>query len=101
MNSKNVSQWSNPYSFTTEMLTSILENSGKNNETLSIYPNPASEKIMLSDKRFAGTKYSIFDEGGKIINEGIIENDYLFVNELCPGFYYVKVGNKVIKFIKK
>ncbi|MGA2298638.1 MAG: T9SS type A sorting domain-containing protein, partial [FCB group bacterium] len=68
---------------------------------INFYPNPVSDKIILNDIRFAGEKYIIFDADGKIADEGMIKYDNIFVTNLYQGLYYLKMGNEVIKFIKK
>ncbi|MGA2298169.1 MAG: T9SS type A sorting domain-containing protein, partial [FCB group bacterium] len=100
-NSKDVSEWSNPYSFTTEMLTSVEANYNINDGLFKFYPNPATDKIQFSDKRYTGTKYYIINMQGITLLEGIIVSDNIEISYLCPGAYFVKIGNDLIRFIKK
>jgi len=82
-------------------ITSVANNNEINNQQLYLYPNPASVQIQFKDKNFTGEKYSLYNIEGTIIKEGIIDYDKIYINELCPGSYFVKVGIGVINFIKK
>jgi|AntAceMinimDraft_16_1070373.scaffolds.fasta_scaffold03989_2 hypothetical protein len=71
--------------------------------SISIYPNPANEKLFVNSKNKL-TNYSIYNSIGELISEGKIINSFIYVNNLQRGFYYVKIKTvnqfKVLKFIK-
>jgi hypothetical protein len=69
---------------------------------LSVYPNPTSSYISLSNLN-SEKKYTIYDVTGKEIDSGLI-NQYsnIFVHHLEMGIYFLKLENyKTLKFIKK
>lgn len=83
-----------------------LKNNGENVENaISIYPNPAEEKIYftgISDLN----EIAVYDINGKlIINEIAEKNGSLEIADLTPGIYIIKFTNgsfeKRYKFIKK
>ncbi|MBX3042947.1 MAG: T9SS type A sorting domain-containing protein [Candidatus Kapabacteria bacterium] len=97
------------------LVTKILESEVRRNSELSVYPNPATDfiTIQLSKKGlqpFAATgKVQIFDALGlEVIStpsaaltptgEGNLRID---VSHLPAGVYFIRVGNKVGKFVKK
>lgn len=67
-----------------------------------IYPNPVKSVINISSQLLQkNTNYKIFSIDGKIILEGIINNNNINVENLIKGIYFLKIGNNQgIKFIK-
>lgn len=72
--------------------------------SLYIYPNPVIERMYVSGANSTDMKYSITDPLGKIVDNGIVLNNMISVNELHPGYYFVKIveGGKtyVFAFVK-
>ncbi|MGA2298639.1 MAG: aryl-sulfate sulfotransferase [FCB group bacterium] len=81
-------------------ITSVKNINEINNQIIIFYPNPVSDKIKFSDNRYKGYNYSIISLMGETISEGIIKYDNIEISNLCPGFYFLKIGNEMIKFIK-
>jgi len=76
------------------------------NEIISIYPNPAQDRVKIKSKKQI-TKITISDVLGHdiqiidnfILNAaGIIELD---VSTLSSGLFFIKIENKVKKFVKE
>ena len=81
------------------ILDHILDNN-------SIYPNPTSDFISLSDIDLSGVTTLIHDiNGRRIYNFKIINNNTIDVSKLSSGNYILVLqdGNKLLKhkFIKK
>ena len=81
-------------------ITSVRNINEIDNQKIYFYPNPASDKIRFYDKKYSGSMYRIINLDGVSLLDGIVENDMLDIANLCPGNYFVIIGNDVIKFIK-
>lgn len=71
----------------------------KNKEPLVI-PNPAVDIIRVTDIVMRERKYKITNILGQIVHEGIFYHD-IDVSSLSSGFYFLKVDDFNLKFIKK
>jgi len=71
-------------------------------ENIIIYPNPVSDKLFIKGVE-NNTKFVVFDITGKVVNSGILQNNYVSTNNLPEGMYVIKIfiKEKVIqkKFI--
>jgi len=69
-----------------------------------IYPNPASEYVML-DNNLVGFKYQLFSEEGKLTKEGILNSPQLMINDLHIGKYLIVLESSqellTFSFIKR
>jgi hypothetical protein len=75
----------------------------KFNDRISVYPNPARDKITISGKLNAGTIIKLTDMTGKEIRR-IITNTSSSFNELPlqsldPGIYFLRVDNYTQKIV--
>jgi hypothetical protein len=67
--------------------------------TVSVYPNPASEYIAV--KGVSGDAY-VFDVLGKVVlTQKVTGDTRIPVNTLAQGIYYLHIGGENIKFIKR
>jgi len=68
-----------------------------------IYPNPATSFLKISDS-YILKNYSIFDNLGKMIKTGIIDNNKIDIADLPNNIYFLTLWNnrqkRFIKFIK-
>jgi len=79
---------------------STLQTSNFSDETVSIYPNPASDRMYISDRFLQNAAYQIADISGKIISKGKISEDYITVSQFESGIYFLKIENrKTVKII--
>lgn len=69
-------------------------------KTLSIYPNPAENAIVI-DGLEAGEKVRIYNEAGAIVLEGDYNGSEFTVASLSQGRYLVQAYNVVVRMIKK
>jgi hypothetical protein len=84
-------------------LTSIEENS---KIIQLIYPNPATDKIYISNLKEDNTLIKIYDINGRLVLENKISNqEYLNISKLSKGIYQIKFEgsdwNEMRKLIKE
>jgi len=75
-----------------------------NNNVFIVYPNPANNNLQLTvDNTQLGKNIEILDITGKLLMKLEIQNIEFRINisDLENGVYFVKIGNKVQKFIKE
>lgn len=74
----------------------------KNNETISIYPNPTNDYFDIVAPNYSKLKISIFDTNGAMLISEIYENEKrVDVSNLSKGIYIVVVNNQSFKLIKQ
>ncbi|MEN3324616.1 T9SS type A sorting domain-containing protein [Mariniflexile soesokkakense] len=73
------------------------------NETLIFYPNPTTNKIMITSKIPLNEKeYNLFDATGKSVISGMLDNSQsIDLSQLTKGMYYIKIENTTYKVMKK
>lgn len=83
-----------------EVVIDRVETGVEQNETLSlvVYPNPANENLTIQNADNEVVRIS--DNMGRIVMETIY-NGPINVTGLAQGVYAVKVGESVLKFVKK
>ena len=64
----------------------------KNNLSLSIYPNPSTDHVLISGE-IAGSEMVIFNMEGKIISENkiVTNTEFIDVSNLISGNYIIKI----------
>ena len=67
---------------------------------LKIYPNPVRDKLFLLNMPANEMIIKILDINGKILYEQKPEKEYIDIQELPTGLYFLEVGGKIMKFIK-
>lgn len=74
------------------------------NMAISIYPNPATEYIIVNGNRSAIAKYRILSMAGVILQQGDVDDAGIDVNRLSAGLYLLLVwdleGQRSTKFYK-
>lgn len=85
-------------------VTAVL-NRGSNNSTLNVYPNPASNQLMihLSKAPTSSTRIEIFTIGGMLIKtyNTLRQLNVLDVSTILEGNYILKISNKEGMLVKK
>jgi len=72
--------------------------------SVTLYPNPASEEIMVSWKGSNTASLSVSDMTGRICFQQPIADYSSVVVDLrhfAPGIYQVRIGSEVMRFVKK
>lgn len=67
---------------------------------LSMYPNPVSNELHLNNYKTQPTEYTIVNQSGKIVLNGICENGIIQMSELKAGIYFIIIDNNTAKIIK-
>lgn len=81
-------------------ITGVTDNSVSEIEN-SVYPNPAVDFINLPEYiNINNDLVKIISQDGKVVKE-IYTNGKIDVSNLNTGVYFVKVNNKIMKFVKK
>ncbi|MFA6569788.1 MAG: T9SS type A sorting domain-containing protein [Bacteroidota bacterium] len=70
----------------------------KTNNNIEIYPNPATDHLKIQGAE-TGDKVQIFSVLGEKMSENIY-NGSVDISGLQSGFYFVRIGNKYLKFVK-
>ncbi len=80
------------HAINSKSITKAVEIENPNN-TLTIYPNPAFDNILL-DGIFIGDEISIYDASGKLIYFQNYNGEKIPINNFKNGIYFVKVSSK-------
>ncbi|MGY8950098.1 MAG: T9SS type A sorting domain-containing protein, partial [Flavobacteriales bacterium] len=79
----------------------------ENSKTIQlIYPNPATDKIFISNLKEDNTLIKVYDINGRLVLENKISNkEYLNISTLSKGIYQIKFEgsdwNEIRKLIKE
>jgi hypothetical protein len=65
--------------------------SDKNNNKLTIFPNPISNQISIQNLDSRHPIYTLYNLKGSVVQSGKIENNILNVEFLSPGLYFLRV----------
>ena len=81
-----------------------IEESQRND--MVVYPNPASEVLMITGNGLESQKFEIIDIAGKSVMQGVFSADVtqqIQISGLPQGMYYLTVKNSgnAMPFVKK
>jgi hypothetical protein len=86
------------YSMPDVLINTPEIDSGHSINSISVYPNPASESVMLKTNLSSDANYQIFDLSGRAISNGKIPaskiSTLLQVDYLTQGLYFVRVTSE-------
>ncbi len=88
-------------------LRHLLENPTNYSESfdnkIHLYPNPASEFVFVQpiNSNIYSSKFQIFDYLGNLIDEGLLNANFIDVSRLPTGVYYLKIYSKQKVFIQR
>ncbi len=68
--------------------------------TVTLYPNPAKEKLKITGTYNSENKAELVNYLGQVIKTINIENSEIDIKEIPEGIYFLRVNNSVYKFIK-
>jgi histidine ammonia-lyase len=59
----------------------------------TVYPNPATDKIVIQLNGVNNNDYLIYSPEGKVVSDGNIQNEAAEINicSLAAGFYFITV----------
>jgi len=89
----------NTYTTTVQNLLATSEIS-KDNNTITIYPNPVNDVLFIKSKEKI-VKAEIYDMTGRILNSTGVTDNSINVSELTKGNYIIKLSTKDKSFIQK
>ena len=67
---------------------------------LSLYPNPAQDKLFLKNAT-PNTAFKIIDGLGREVNAGTCEKQEISISALPSGLYTLRCGNRHFSFVKE
>jgi hypothetical protein len=77
-------------------------NDTRNDDPLSVYPNPTNGFIKFSNLNEEATEIIIYRIDGAIaVRKTISATESVDVSNLSSGLYLVRIGNKTLKFTKQ
>ena len=96
--------WKGLKFYSKNYMTSTKEE--KNEPTLKVYPNPSYGILFLEKRNESIASCVITDIGGRVVFEGSGVYNWIDVNSLVQGCYFLTIHNKVgvnetIRFVKK
>jgi len=93
------------YTHTFEFINPMTAITNLNNESIKIFPNPATNKITIAGTQLANKKYQIINLYGQVVKQGILNSHEILLDELENGLYYlafrdskIAVQKKIIKY---
>jgi hypothetical protein len=80
--------------------TTSVNNNSDNENVFIIYPNPATDYINIQPSE--GSDIQIFDMLGTVVASihPMTSSHRMNIEHLSPGIYFIKIGNRVKKFVK-
>jgi hypothetical protein len=74
------------------LTVSLPENSNRNN-SITLYPNPASSRIFIKGD-LRNSNYEIFNITGQLVRNGTINETGIDIHSFQPGIYLFKLRNE-------
>jgi len=75
------------------------------NEKISVFPNPATNQLRITnyELRNGAAEYSIYSVAGQKVMHGTLQDETSVINvaTLAKGLYYLRVGEKTVRFVKE
>lgn len=65
-----------------------------------LYPNPAEDQLFINVLNGVNTHYQIFSLNGQVVQNGFTQGS-IDVNTLNNGMYILKLGENVLRFVKR
>jgi hypothetical protein len=63
----------------------------ENSEAMSLYPNPANEKLYLKNSNYNNATILIFDLQGKKVLDRKVDSESIDISNLNKGIYVIKL----------
>lgn len=88
-----------------DYLVAFSDSANSSVSSATIYPNPASE-ILYTTNIPDGSVYQLYDMSGRVVREGKVYINEIYVNTLASGVYVLKIDIKngkpaIFRMIKK
>ena len=75
-----------------------------NYPSLRVYPNPTTGELTIDNRQLIMDNVEIYNVMGQLLQSKIVNLQSkieIDVSHLANGMYYLKVGNRVVKFVKE
>ena len=71
-------------------------------DEISIYPNPTDGQLRITNYELRDVDYTIYSIMGQTVLQGKLQESAIInVESLASGMYYLKIGNKTVKFVRE
>ncbi len=67
-------------------------------QSIRLYPNPASEAIFIENHNLEGTTFFIYSADGRLVKSGVFENQKIAIHDLQSGVYIIYVNQSSHQF---
>lgn len=81
---------------------------GQSHNNISIYPNPAKDRLNISLTADAGpVQVTLHDVGGRTIKTFTVQSDGSTINKVAdisslkPGIYFISFNKQIVRFVKE
>jgi hypothetical protein len=71
-----------------------INNKIKNDETLLLYPNPASQRVNIHSKDYKVNEVSIYSITGSRVKSEKLYNNSFYLGDVPPGVYIIEMRYK-------
>ncbi len=71
----------------------------RNMGTLSIYPNPAGDRLFINSSS-PNANYSLVNAAGVLVGSGRMESSSIATDHLAPGMYFLRVQNENLTYLQ-
>lgn len=97
------SEWSNPSTYSSNVIASRIGGveygdisfgtgiAEPAEPEIAIHPNPASDRLFLTNTGLGGSRYNILDAFGRVVQRGKLAQDGVVVQDLPRGIYVLQV----------
>ncbi|MDA3853818.1 MAG: T9SS type A sorting domain-containing protein, partial [Bacteroidales bacterium] len=72
----------------------------KGENSLAVYPNPATDRLYISDAK-DGDVLELFNSSGQLLKHTLIVGQSVSISDMHTGMYIIRVNDKFTKFIKE
>ena len=86
------------------VLKTTLSSQNYTQKKIAIYPNPVKRNLIFDNSKIKSSKTEIFSINGQLLKTNMYHNyvskQTVDVSNLSTGIYFLKIKNKMVKFIK-
>ena len=72
-----------------------------NRSEVKVYPNPTRNQLTIENYELGMGDYTIYNIVGQIVMQGSLQSNTINVESLVNGMYFLRIGEKTVKFVKE